>query len=345
MALIDENSIVEKSRFLLGMKAPNYELGELKVLDTYLARINARDPQTQAVTFTKEEYENLMGFTDSRPETLRKRTEGLLGKVVTVPLEDGKKGWRKLTLFTKAECIQDDFGGYVVNLNCNPELQPLFFNVENAGYLRYRLRNVLPLTSKYSMLLYLFLKDNLFRGTFDVELKEFKERLGITAKRYEAFKHLRPEILDKALSEVNEKTDVTASYQRIARGKLTVGLTFTVVGKKPAILIEEDDMEQIGMFDDGGLPDVLPHEYENQYFEFLAAACNYEFDQTQMEILLALDNVRAISDVSLSLETNQMNKYHYLEQKYKELNYRCARTDLKPVKDRFAYIKTIIEAN
>lgn len=253
MASINGNMIVEKSRFLLGMKAPNYELGELKILDTYLARINARDPETQAVTFTKEEYEALMGFTDSRPETLKKRTEGLLGKVVTIPLEDGKKGWRKYTLFTKAECIQDEYGGYVVNLNCNPELQPVFFDVKHAGYLRYRLKNILPLNSKHSVLLYLYFKDNMFRQPLELSLRELREKLGIEKnKTYESFKYLKRDIIDKCVSEINELTDIDVFYERKTRGRVTVGLIFNVKGK-PTQPMLEDDMEQLDMFDEGFL--------------------------------------------------------------------------------------------
>jgi len=340
MSVINENSIVEKSRFLLGMKAPNYELGELKILDTYLARINARDPETQAVTFTKEEYESLMGFSDSRPETLKKRTEGLLGKVVTIPLEDGKKGWRKLTLFTKAECIQDEYGGYVVNLNCNPELQPIFFNVENAGYLRYRLKNILPLTSKYSALLYIYLKDNMFRAPFEIPLNEFRERLEITAPRYEGFKYLRAEIIDKVVGEINEKTDIDVSYERKTRGRITVSLIFDVKGK-PAQVLPKEEFEQLRFFP----KDSTRNVYDSNLMEFYAEAFDYEFTQMQLDIVLKLPAVQNITDIGLSFETNQMRKYAYLQQKYSELNYRCARTDLPMIKNRFSYYKSIIEAD
>lgn len=249
MAKIDENSIVEKSRFLLGMQAPSYELGELKVLDTYLARINARDPETKLVKFTKSEYEQLMGVTQIKTPQLKKYTQALLGKVVTVPY--GKNGYDQYTLFTHARCDQDpDTLEWTVELGCNEKLEPLFFNIQQAGYLRYRLRNVLPLTSKYSMLLYLYLKDNIFRATFEVNLKELRSIIDALQKSYESFKEFRRRVLDPAIEEINEKTDITASYERKVRGRLTVGLTFTVAGKKATNLIEEDDMEQIGMFDD-----------------------------------------------------------------------------------------------
>jgi len=337
MGSINENSLVEKSRFLLGMKAPNYELGELKILDTYLARINARDPNTQAVTFTKEEYESLMGFVDSRPETLRKRTEGLLGKVVTIPLEDGKKGWRKLTLFTKAECIQDEYGGYVVNLNCNPELQPIFFNIENAGYLRYRLKNILPLTSKHSMLLYLYVKDNVFRTPFSIDLKELRKLIGATQKSYDSFKEFRRRVLDKAIEEVNEKTDIIVSYERKTRGRLTVGLVFEVQSKATSLLNGEEEPEQITI--DEVISDVQ-YEYENNYFELMADACDYEFDQEQMEEIMVILNSRGVCADSIDHHENQMVKHMFLMRAYKALKI-AAKTE--QIHNRYKYFKGIVE--
>ena len=73
---LKENNIVQKSRSLLLMKAVPFELGELKVLDTYLSRINSRDPENRSVTFRKKEYEELMGLKETRVQTLKKYTKG-----------------------------------------------------------------------------------------------------------------------------------------------------------------------------------------------------------------------------------------------------------------------------
>lgn len=339
MSSLKENMMVEKSRFLLGMKAPNYEIGELKVLDTYLARINARDPETKLVKFTKAEFEQLMGLKQIKPHLLKKNTQSLLGKVVTIPY--GKKGWEQYTLFTHARCDQDEETlEWTVELGCNEKLEPIFFNIESAGYLRYRLQNVINLTSRYSVLLYLYLKDNMFRTPFELSLKEFKERLDITAPRYDGFKYLRAEILDKAIGEINEKTDIDVSYERKTRGRITVGLIFYVKGK-PAQLLSEEDLAQLSFFQEHEIKNV----YDNDLMEFYAEAVNYEFTQEQLDVILQLPAVQRQNKIGADLEQNQIRKYDYLKKKYTELNYRCSRADLQPVKDRFKYYKSIIEAD
>lgn len=338
MASINENMMVEKSRFLLGMKAPNYELGELKVLDTYLARINARDPETKLVKFTKGEYEELMGLKQIKPHLLKKNTQALLGKVVTIPY--GKKGWEQYTLFTHARCDQDEETlEWTVELGCNEKLEPIFFNIETAGYLRYRLQNIINLTSRYSVLLYLYFKDNMFRTPFEISLKELRENLGADDnKTYESFKYFKRDIIDKCISEINKLTDINVSYERKTRGRITIGLVFNVHGK-PAKLLPDEELAQLSFFQEHEIKNV----YDNDLMEFYAEAVNYEFTQEQLDVILQLPAVQRQKKIGADLEQNQIIKYDYLKKKYTELNYRCSRADLTPVKDRFAYYKTLIE--
>ena len=56
---LDENNIVEKSDPLFYMKGIPFTLGELKLIDVYLSRINSSDDTRRTVVFTKEEYEQL----------------------------------------------------------------------------------------------------------------------------------------------------------------------------------------------------------------------------------------------------------------------------------------------
>lgn len=282
MSGFNEEMMVEKSRYLLGMKAPNYELGELKILDTYLARINARDPETKLVKFTKKEYEELMGLTQIKPPQLKKHTQALLGKVVTIPY--GKKGWEQYTLFTHARCDQDEETlEWSVELGCNEKLEPLFFNLESAGYLRYRLKNIIPLTSKYSVLLYLYFKDNLFRQTFEISLKELRETLGISHIRtYESFKYFKRDIIDKCVDEINRITDITISYERKTRGKLTVALIFTTKGKPSFVLEEPEEAEQLNLLEDFDEEDITDIDFYRTALKESSSLTNEQIEELRL---------------------------------------------------------------
>ena len=58
--MLDEKYIVEKSKALVWAQFQDYSPGELKILDTYLSRIDARNPDSSLVTFTKKEYEDVL---------------------------------------------------------------------------------------------------------------------------------------------------------------------------------------------------------------------------------------------------------------------------------------------
>lgn len=365
---INGDMIVEKSRFLLGMKAPSYELGELKVLDTYLARINARDPETKLVKFTKAEYEQLMGLKQIKPQLLKKNTQALLGKVVTIPY--GDNGYDQYTLFTHARCRKDpETFEWLVELGCNEKLEPIFFNLESVGYLRYRLKNIVPLTSKYSVMLYLYFKDNIFRQTFEISLKELREKLGVEDnKTYESFKYFKRDIIDKCVAEINKNTDIHISYERKTRGRLTIGLVFTVKGKASSFVDEtvannqKDLPEPVDLpgqmnFDDlAAAQETSEPEHKNQYsnsgLEYLAEAVNYEFNEAEIseieKILNTLPSLVDGLDDNFSPEMYQFYKAKafkdYLELKYAGLNARAARTDQPPIRNRFSYFKTLLKA-
>lgn len=222
--------IVEKSRPLMLMKEVPFELGELKVLDTYLSRINARDPEATTVRFSKEEYETLMGIERMRPERLGKYVDSLMGKTITVPDKDSRGGWRKYTLFDYSECSQDDDGQWWIDLSCTSKAKSLFFNIDGVGYIRYQLKNVLPLTSKYSVLLYLYLLDNRFRSRWETPVEYLRFSVfRCVDPLYEEFKYLNQRILKKAMSEINEKTDLTFEYEPVKNGRRVAAIKWTLI--------------------------------------------------------------------------------------------------------------------
>ena len=87
-----------------------------------------------------------------------------------------------------AEKIEDDF--WEITLTCTASAKEYIFNIDNIGYMRYRLKNVINLTSRYSYVLFLYLLDNRFRKTWSVDLEELKKLLGCSSETYKQFKYL-----------------------------------------------------------------------------------------------------------------------------------------------------------
>ena len=155
--MLKDTNIVEKSKVLVWAKFQDYGIGELKILDTYLSRINARDPESALVSFTKKEYADLMGIDPNiRTSQLKAYTAGLLRNVVTIDLPG--EGYVQYPLFSKAECRYDnELGQVLIKIRCHEELKPAFFDLAQKGYVQYQLKNVIALNSQFSIRLYTML--------------------------------------------------------------------------------------------------------------------------------------------------------------------------------------------
>ena len=234
--MLDENYIVEKSAPLVWAKLKDYGAGELKILDTYLSRINARDEESSCVTFTKKEYAQLMGVgADVRTTQLKEYTQNLLSNVVTMSLPG--EGYVQYPLFSEAKCFFDERRNQtVVTIDCNPKLKQAFFNIAKDGYVRYQLKNVINLKSQYSIRLYTFLKARPFGWTVSVD--DLREKLGATSSTYDAFKRFNDLILKKTVKEINDITDIFIEMDLIRRGRTVEKIKFQVSQNSRASLAE-----------------------------------------------------------------------------------------------------------
>ena len=71
MPELRDGNLVEKSKRLVWAQFNNYTAGELRLLETYLSRINPRDPESGTVQFALVEYSALMGLPDLRAEQVK----------------------------------------------------------------------------------------------------------------------------------------------------------------------------------------------------------------------------------------------------------------------------------
>lgn len=226
--MLDENNLISKSRPLLEIRNSGYNMGEFKLLDTYLSRINPLNPETARVVFTKEEYCSLLGVESCKIRTkqLSKYTSHFLGNIVTLPRPDGKQGYIQKPLFTLAEYDEDN-QEIVLECNSDPQIFNMFFNIENIGYVKYILRNTLHFKSMYSFKLFMLIKSKQPATEFAMTLEELKAKLEAIAPRYEEFKFFNAEVLKKAHQEISsDNTDMYFEYEPLHRGRIVTAIKF-----------------------------------------------------------------------------------------------------------------------
>jgi len=335
---LSEDYLVQKSVPILMMRNDPFTFGELKVLDTYLARINSHDFKSRRVTFTKSEYEKLMDISDVRVDQLKKYTDGVQSKIVEVKCSDNK--FKRITLFCETEFEKNEFGEWTITLECSSQAKKYVFHPEKVGYIKYLLKYSIHMKSKHSFLLYGYLLFNRFRGSWSESLDILKYNVfklnPQKPSAYDEFKAFRRAILDKALAEVNKLTDIEFKYTIEKRGRSVASVKFELVKEKDKY-VEQLTPGNYPDFDDDEDEDWIEDEIENSNLDFLIGACADEFSREQINELLQIILCKTLPEHENGI---WFARYHYLAQKYAILKHYAS---LKKIPNRFRYLKKIIE--
>ena len=326
---LDKNSIVQKSRPLSALWQSDFNLTEFKILDVYLSKINSHNPDQRRVDFEKGELERLFDVDRIRTDELRGHLKKLMSPI---ELSSNQNELHLMTLFEEARCEKDELGIWQIRLECTQKAMRYFFNIESLGYLRYKLKCVTELQSRYSYILFVYIEANRFKKDWVVSVPELREILNCSDDNlYLQFKYLNNRILKRAYAELMEKTPCRFTYEPIRTGRVVSDVRFTVE-EFPSI-DEPESKEVAGQLDVYGKTDLI---------ELWGEACNNEFTRSEMaqlaEVLRLIPSDK-FSPYAVSGDID-LQRYHYLAEKYaaiKRIN------EKKPIKNRFSYMLAILK--
>lgn len=335
-----ESLLVQKTNPLLSLSETGLTLAEFKILDAYLARINSHDPDKRYIRFEKGEIEELLGVVRINNQDLEKRIKNLF-QTVTIRDANKRKGFTLISLFERAECYRDGDGQWQVDLGASPAAMEYIFNPERLGYLRYNLRNVIKLTSRYSYILFLYLEQNRrMHLSWDVALDELKALLRCTADSYDAYKEFNKKILKKCHEELNEKTDCHFSYEPIRKGRAVKAVRFTLEPLSGA-----DDMPGQMSFSD--FPEIAPAEPQYERDNICHGFSESEFASFTDEQLALLKDLgwarKRAEDVARHMETlnDTALACEYATSDYLRQTILMAKS--RGAKNLFLYVKKMVE--
>lgn len=339
-ALCNEDKLtVQKSLPLFALWQSELTLSEFKILDTYLARINSHNPKQREVVFEKGELENLLGVKKINNKELQERLKHLMGNVVEIPDISSRKGFRLISLFEEAVAEQDDYGFWQIKLECTQKAMKYIFNMDNLGYLRYKLRCITSITSRYTYIMFIYLESNRFRKTWEVPLMELKEILNCTADRYKEFKYFRTEVLARVQKEMHEKTECKYDYEPIKKGRSVVAIRFTLE-TLPRTSIEDIDPDQLTL-----------EEYSRDiskelWISALEKNGEKEFSEEQIdeirEVLVTIPEYKLPEDNVTQMNDIQFRRYHYIAQQYAALNRIASKNKIN---NRFLYFMKMLRSD
>ena len=146
-----------------------------------------------------------------------------------------------------------------------PDVVPLITRLEKH-FTSYQLKQVAQLTSKYAIRLYEFLIAWRDVGKTPVIcLSEFRERLGLEMNEYQKMVNFKSRVLEPAIKQINELTDIHVKYEQYKTGRSISGLSFTFKHKKIDSIPSERDPNTVDLFTQ--MTDAQRHMFANKLSE------------------------------------------------------------------------------
>jgi plasmid replication initiation protein len=140
----------------------------------------------------------------------------------------------------------NDKGMVVIYLNRN--VISMISRLEK-DFTQYLLKQVSEFKSKYSIRLYeILIKHKELSNTKKYSITEIRKLLGLELNEYERIAVLKRDVIDKAVSEINKKTDINVKYDQFKEGRNITHIIFKITKNKANKIKDCRDKNTIDMF-------------------------------------------------------------------------------------------------
>ncbi len=145
-------------------------------------------------------------------------------KIITLYPEQTLDGSRiKVGIITKQKYLDNEGRVFI---RFDEDLVPHLLDLKEK-FTEYRIKDVYQFSKVSSWRLYELLKQNKKIGKREIEIDELKMKLGITGK-YNLMHQLKQRIIEPAILEINETSDIKVQYDQKKRGRKIVGFIFYI---------------------------------------------------------------------------------------------------------------------
>lgn len=239
-----KNSLVVKDNALINASY-NLELTEQRLI--MLAIINARESGQGITADSKLEihasdYAKLFNVSaDASYKALREAVNNIFNRQFSYTAEykkTGKVGIVRSRWVSRIFYV-DDLA--LLEITFAPDVVPLITRLEEH-FTKYEAKQVAHLTSKYATRLYeLLIAWREVGKVPQLELSEFRNRLGLLDNEYTAMSDFKKRVLEPSIKQINEHTDITVTYEQHKKGRIISGFSFKFKQKKqPQIETKRD---------------------------------------------------------------------------------------------------------
>ena len=234
---------------------------------------------------------------------LRKATEGMGSRVFEVETDTQ---FSQLWMFQRVNYLK---GQGTIEIKLTEDIIPYLFDLKD-NFTSYELASALRLTSKYAKRIYQLCSQWKDKGeTKKYDIEDFKKMLGLLDEKGNdkaaRISDLKTKVLDIAVKQINEHTELHISYKLEKKGKAFKSIVFTV---KPQALAETIPFDLVpGAAAPAGMQQ---HQVENA--GRLLAQLSITTPDLVQTILASAAHVAACNKFAHDLKTGKHAKAHSL---------------------------------
>lgn len=134
----------------------------------------------------------------------------------------------------------------MIELQFTDDVIPLITRLSEQ-YTEYDLKQVSELQSEYAIRLYeLMMQWKSVGQTNEIMIDDLRKKLGVKPEQYKQMCNFKTRVLDHAIKQINDFTDITADYKQHKTGKLISAFTFSFKRKAQAKLIDTSGATDTG---------------------------------------------------------------------------------------------------
>lgn len=280
-----KNRLVKKSNKAISSRVKGYSLNQMKIMNLAISELTEHTTTDEVLSFQAVDLLKAIGLGENNHTELRKATLDMI-RGIEIPKADG--GFSQVPVFQEIEY----HAGGTVDIRFHEKVLPLLVQAKTE-YTKYYFQNIQRLKSGYSVKIYELCKQyqNTKQGYRDLTIDELKIYLDIPLKKYPRFSNFKQKILNVAVPEITEKTDIKIDAEPIKKGRSVTGIRFYITLKNKE---QQKDVEQ----------PTLPNDFKE-----LTVAGRKLVDDYLMSPKIAVElQVLASTDEHLTYAIEQHNK-------------------------------------
>ena len=225
MATIRQHNAITSARY-------DYTACQMDIFFYLLSRLRRHDALDQEYTIHVRDIEALTGR-QWNYQQLREATADMGSRMFEI---ESEQTYQQLWMFQRVEYIK---GKGCLHIQLSQPIRPYLFNLKE-NFTSYELHSVLKLTSKYAKRVYQLVsqwKDKETTRTYSLDefkyMMHLKDPKGKDAEVFRNVSQLKARVLDVAVRQVSEHTDLRISYTLLKRGKAYESVRFSIARQQP----------------------------------------------------------------------------------------------------------------